>query len=506
VWDANGSAAHPHAVLTGDTLFIGDVGRPDLMASVGVTADELAGKLYDSLHDKLLRLPDETLVYPAHGAGSMCGKNLSRETSSSLGQQRRYNYALQPMARADFIQLVTSDQPEAPAYFSHDAMLNRQERPLLAETLQKVLSPLSLTEVLAQGAAGAQVLDVRDPTEWAGAHLPGSINIGLGGQFATWSGTLLDHDIPIVIIAEPGRETEAATRLGRIGFDHVLGYLDGGMQALEGMPDRVQALERWTAVALSEGLESPDAPVVLDVRNDGERRTKHIAGSLHIPLAKLESRLAEVPRRRPVVVYCGSGYRSMMAASILERDGYEAVSDLVGGISAWEKSALPVTAEPADAGPIRALWNRCLQADRSLLSMSASVQPRARAALHARLLPRAAARGRDCYCTFRSRLGARHPARRRSRRVAWSEGTWQSRSVASPSSVPTAPWCQSGGTSRNVEAGVLRRAQPRQSRCRDREGGGASALGAVGALHDRRVVRQSAGHPARLRLDLRSAR
>lgn len=347
VWDANGSAAHPHAVLTGDTLFIGDVGRPDLMASVGVTADELAGKLYDSLHDKLLRLPDETLVYPAHGAGSMCGKNLSRETSSSLGQQRRYNYALQPMARAHFIQLVTSDQPEAPAYFSHDAMLNRQERPLLAETLQKVLSPMSLTEVLAQRAAGAQVLDVRDPTEWAGAHLPGSINIGLGGQFATWSGTLLDHDIPIVIIAEPGRETEAATRLGRIGFDHVLGYLDGGMQALDGMPDRVQSLERWTAVALSESLESPDAPLVLDVRNDGEWRTKHIAGSLHIPLAKLESRRAEVPRGRPVVVYCGSGYRSMMAASILERDGLEAVSDLVGGISAWEKSALPVTAEPA---------------------------------------------------------------------------------------------------------------------------------------------------------------
>jgi hydroxyacylglutathione hydrolase len=250
------------------------------------------------------------------------------------------------MARADFIKLVTSDQPEVPAYFSYDAMLNRQERPTLAETLDRVLSPLSLTEVLAYQEAGAQVLDVRDPTEWAGAHLPGSIDIGLGGQFATWAGTLLDRDIPIVLIAEPGREAEATTRLGRIGFDHVLGYLDGGMQALDGLPDRVRSLERWTAVALAEALESPSAPVVLDIRNDGERRAKRIEGSLHIPLAKLESRLGEVPRGRQVVVHCASGYRSMMAASILERAGL-VVSDLVGGINAWEKSALPVAAEPA---------------------------------------------------------------------------------------------------------------------------------------------------------------
>jgi rhodanese-related sulfurtransferase len=219
VYDTARDAQQPQAVLTGDTLFIGDVGRPDLMASVGVSAEELAGKLYDSLHDKLLPLPDETIVYPAHGAGSMCGKNLSRETSSTLGQQRLYNYALRPMSRSDFIGLVTADQPATPAYFAYDAMLNRQERPTLGSTLEKALRPLDLETVLQRQRDGAYVVDVRDPNEWAEAHLAGSIDIGLGGQFATWAGTLLERDRPIVLVAEPGRETEAATRLGRIGFD-----------------------------------------------------------------------------------------------------------------------------------------------------------------------------------------------------------------------------------------------------------------------------------------------
>ena len=208
VYDLDQDAQHPHAVLTGDTLFIGDVGRPDLMASSGITADALAGMLYDSLHQKLLPLPDATLVYPAHGAGSMCGRNLSTDTVSPLGVQKRYNYALQPMSKADFIRLVTADQPETPAYFAYDALLNRRERPTLDQALARELNPLALDEVLRLLQTGAQVLDVRDPADFEGAHLAGSINIGLGGSYATWAGTLLERDKPIVLVAEPGRSSK----------------------------------------------------------------------------------------------------------------------------------------------------------------------------------------------------------------------------------------------------------------------------------------------------------
>jgi len=222
VYDLNVSKTQPHAVFTGDTLFIGDVGRPDLRAALGWSAAELGGMLYDSLHTKLLALPDQSLVYPAHSAGSLCGKALSKETFSTLGEQRRSNYALQPMSKESFIQVVTADQPEAPAYFTYDAVLNSEERPTLDQTLARV-NPMTLDDLLALQVVGAQILDTRDPGEFAAAHLAGSINIGLGGQYATWAGTVLDRDHPIVIIADPGRENESATRLGRIGFDHVAG-------------------------------------------------------------------------------------------------------------------------------------------------------------------------------------------------------------------------------------------------------------------------------------------
>jgi glyoxylase-like metal-dependent hydrolase (beta-lactamase superfamily II)/rhodanese-related sulfurtransferase len=337
-----GDAATPHAVLTGDTLFIGDVGRPDLMASVGASAADLAGQLYDSLHDKLLRLPDTTLVYPAHGAGSMCGKNLSKETVSTLGEQRRFNYALQPMSRDEFVRLVTADQPEAPSYFAYDAEMNRRERPTLDSTLARTLRPLPLSAVLQEQQAGAYIVDVRDPTDWAGAHLAGSVNIGLGGQFATWAGTLLARDRAIVVVAEPGREMEAATRLGRIGFDHVTGYLDGGMEALATRPDLVRSVERVTAPVLAEWRAESAPPVVLDIRNPGERAQKRIEGSVHIPLAQLERRIDELPDDGRIVVHCASGYRSSIAVSLLERQARRHVTDLVGGIAAWQTSALPV--------------------------------------------------------------------------------------------------------------------------------------------------------------------
>lgn len=337
VYDLAVSDSVPHGVLTGDTLFIGDVGRPDLMASVGISAKELAEMLYESLRNKILPLPDETLVYPAHGAGSMCGRHLSTETSSTIGIQRQHNYALQPMDKEEFVQLVTADQPEAPQYFSYDAMVNRSERATLDQVLKRELKPLSLGEVLQLKNDGAQVLDVRDTADFAGSHLSGSVNIGLGGKFATWAGTILSQKKPIVIIAEPGRETEAAMRLGRIGFDQVAGYLENGMAALDERPDLVARTTRITAATLAEQLQTAEPPFVLDVRTEAERKGQHIEPSVNIPLNRLEEQIQEVPRDRQVVVHCASGYRSSIAASLLERHGMTNVMDLVGGWAAWEK-------------------------------------------------------------------------------------------------------------------------------------------------------------------------
>lgn len=337
VYDLQKDPKNPQAVLTGDTLFIGDVGRPDLMASVGVSADELAGMLYDSLQNKLLPLPDETLVYPAHGAGSRCGKHLSTDTVSTLGVQRRHNYALQPMTKQEFVKLVTANQPEAPAYFGYDAMLNRRERSTLEDSLERELRPLMLKEVLRLQTEGAQLLDVRDPADFAGGHVCGSFNIGLGGKFASWAGTMLARERPIVLIAEPGREREAAMRLGRIGFDHVAGYLKDGMAALDAAPERVSRTDRITASALAEGLASTEPPLVLDVRDEDEWNEDRIDGSVNIPVARLGERTGELPRDRSIAVHCASGYRSSIAASILEREGFARVMDLVGGIEAWSK-------------------------------------------------------------------------------------------------------------------------------------------------------------------------
>jgi len=329
----------PWAVLTGDTLFVGDVGRPDLRASLGWVPADLAGLLYDSLHSKLLPLPDATLIYPAHGAGSLCGKALGSENVSTIGVQRRLNYALQPMSKEQFIQMVTADQPDAPAYFTYDAVLNTKERVTLDQALQESLKPLTLEQVLRVQNEGAQLLDVRDGPYFAAGHLAGSLNIGLGGQYATWSGTLLDRERPIVVIAEPGREYEAAMRLGRIGFDRVAGYLEGGMQALASRPDLVARTERISPEELAEELAPPQAPsqpvLVLDVRSPREWSQSRIAGSVNIPLNHLSERIAEVPRGRRLVVQCASGYRSAIAVSLLKQQGFEDLADLAGGINAW---------------------------------------------------------------------------------------------------------------------------------------------------------------------------
>lgn len=342
VFDLQKDRDRPYAVLTGDTLFIGDVGRPDLRASLGWTAQELGGYLYDSLHNKLLPLPDETLIYPAHGAGSLCGKNISSDTVSTLGDQRRFNYALQPMRKDEFIRLVSVDQPDAPAYFTYDAILNTRERPTLEKSLQQVLQPVELDEVLALGDAGAQLLDVRDAAEYAKTHLAGSINVGLGGQYATWAGTVLDSTRPIVIIAEPGREQEAALRLGRIGFDHVKGYLKDGMGALAERQDLVWSTERVSAPMLADELASQNPPLVIDIRAPREWSTSHLNDSINLPLAQLQQRMAEVPRNRRIAVHCAGGYRSSIAVSILNQHGITNLIELAGGITAWEAAKFPV--------------------------------------------------------------------------------------------------------------------------------------------------------------------
>src|SRR5712692_5053012 len=266
VYDLDRSDAERHAVLTGDTLFIGDVGRPDLRAALGWSAADLGGRLYDSLHTKILTLPDASLVYPAHGAGSLCGKALSKETVSTIGEQRRLNYALQPMTKSAFVDLVTADQPDAPPYFTYDAVLNSKERPTLDEALAREVNPLTLDQLLALQAVNAQVLDTRDPVDFAAAHLAGSINIGLGGQYATWAGTVLSRERPIVIIADPGREQESAVRLGRIGFDHIVGHLKDGLRSLESRADLTATTERISAPLASERLAA-GAPLAVDVRS-----------------------------------------------------------------------------------------------------------------------------------------------------------------------------------------------------------------------------------------------
>jgi glyoxylase-like metal-dependent hydrolase (beta-lactamase superfamily II)/rhodanese-related sulfurtransferase len=333
----------PKAVLTGDTLFVGDVGRPDLRASMGWSAEDLGSLLYDSLHNEIMRLPDETLVYPAHGAGSMCGKSIGDETVSTIGVQRRFNYALQSMSREDFVKIVTADQPEVPDYFAYAAKLNTQLRPTLDSKIDDVLRPMSLDEVLAAVAAGGQLLDTRDPAAFAAAHIQGSINVGLGGRFATFAGSVLEGSHPIIVVAEPGGEKEAVTRLARIGFDQVAGYLDGGMTSTAERDDQVETVDRITARELHEELEGSEPPVVLDVRSELEWRLGHVASSHNVPLTRLPDRLSEVPRGR-VVVTCQTGYRSSIAASVLKKHGFEDVIDLVGGMTAWQGAQLPTAA------------------------------------------------------------------------------------------------------------------------------------------------------------------
>lgn len=323
----------PYGVLTGDTLFIGDVGRPDLLSSIGFTRDELANQLYDSLHTKLLPLPDATKVYPAHGAGSACGKNLSTDTSSTMGEQRRTNYALLAPDRETFVDLVTEGQPPAPDYFIFDAVLNRQDRELLDES--EMPTALDLAAFDAQVAGGAMIVDGRDAEDFALGHLRGSINVGLAGRYAEFAGSVVPSDVDIVLVVDDGFELEAKNRLARIGFDRVVGFLADPLAVMAANPDRVQRASRMTAAEFESRKGDVAGLQLVDIRNPGEVAEGTIDGAVAIPVGQLPKRVDELDPNAPTIVFCAGGYRSSVGASVLRQAGFADVSDILGGYSAW---------------------------------------------------------------------------------------------------------------------------------------------------------------------------
>jgi glyoxylase-like metal-dependent hydrolase (beta-lactamase superfamily II)/rhodanese-related sulfurtransferase len=331
--------AVPYGVLTGDALFIGDVGRPDLLASAGVTAEELGRMLHDSVQNKLMALPDEVRVFPAHGAGSSCGKNLSTERQSTIGAQRATNYACAPMGEDDFLAIVTAGQSAAPGYFGYDATLNRQDHRLFDAA--QALRPLSAEEFRARRAAGAVVVDARSPQEFGAGHLRGAINVPADGRFAEQAGAVLAPDAEILVVASDGQEQEVVTRLARIGFDRTAGHLAGGEAALAGLADQLAPASRLTVDQVRTALAADRPPLVIDVRTCGERAEGSVEDSVHIALNELPGRLGEIPTDRPLVLHCAGGHRSSIAASLLRHHGFEDVSDLLGGYAAWAAAHQP---------------------------------------------------------------------------------------------------------------------------------------------------------------------
>ncbi len=326
----------PYGVLTGDTLFIGDVGRPDLLGSIGFTREELADKLYDSLHNKLMPLPDATRVYPSHGAGSACGKNLSTELWSTMGEQKASNYALRAADKPSFVGLVTEGQPPAPGYFVYNAILNRKGRELLDE--DEMPPAMSWDDVKAAMANGAILIDGRTPEEFASGHLRGAINVGLEGRYAEFAGSVFSPETDLVLMTEPGRELEGKNRLGRIGFDRVIGHLEQPYQVMFDNRDDVQIASRLTAVGMDERMRAIPGLQIVDVRNPGEVAAGVIPGAINIPVGELPARTGELDPAKPTVVYCAGGYRSSVAASLLRERGFADVSDILGGYGAWEET------------------------------------------------------------------------------------------------------------------------------------------------------------------------
>jgi glyoxylase-like metal-dependent hydrolase (beta-lactamase superfamily II)/rhodanese-related sulfurtransferase len=337
----------PQKVLTGDTLFVGDVGRPDLAGGKGYTPQMMAGMMYDSLHEKLLKLSNDVEIYPAHGAGSMCGRNMSKETSSTIGEQRKFNYALKPMSKDEFVRMMTTDLPEAPDYFPKDAEINRTGAPALAEVSRPAaLQPQEVKKLAAQGHI---VLDVRSAAEFGAGHAPGSTNVGLNGQFATWAAMLIPQGTPIVIVAESHDQVdEAVIRLARVGIESVKGYLDGGLATWDTAGFELATVPQITVDELNGLVHEEIDLQVLDVRRPPEYESGHVPRALHAPLSNLKTNIDDLPvdPNLPTAVICAGGYRSSAATSILQQHGFSNLFNVTGGTSAWINSGYPVEIPP----------------------------------------------------------------------------------------------------------------------------------------------------------------
>jgi len=340
--DAAGAGSVPK-LLTGDTLFIGDVGRPDLAGGKGYTPQIMAAMMYDSLHEKILRLDDAVEVYPAHGAGSMCGKNLSTETSSTIGQQRKFNYALQPMTKEQFVKMMTTDLPEAPAYFSKDAEINRSG----ADALSGLPKPQSLSpeEVRDFGQHGCVILDVRTPAEFGAGHVHGSLNIGLGGQFASWAGSLIPITAPIVIVANSDEQVEEAqVRLARVGLENIKGFLTGGIDGWKRAGLELATVPQITVAELKDLIAARKDLQVIDVRRPAEYDSGHAPSAVTAPLAKFRETLPAMGLNPdgPSAIICAGGYRSSAATSIAQQLGFTNLLNVTGGTTAWIKAGYEV--------------------------------------------------------------------------------------------------------------------------------------------------------------------
>lgn len=329
-----------HAVFTGDTLFVGDVGRPDLLDGK-MSKEELAGMMYDSLNTKIKTLADDVIVYPAHGPGSSCGKNIGKETWSTIGQQKKSNYALQDMSKEKFIQTVTDGLSAPPQYFFKDAVINKNGYDRIDEVINRNTQALTVDQVKALIVNKALVLDTRDADDFEKGFIPGSINVGLNGSFAIWAGTLLDIETPLVLIVNEGKETEVVTRLARVGFENIKGYLKGGIVAWSNSGNALDHIKSITPEEFATKVNDSKY-ALLDVRKVGEYETAHVVNSQHICLSNLSKNTGALDKSKTYMVYCAAGYRSMMAASILKAKGFTNFVNVYGGFGKIKNTHVPL--------------------------------------------------------------------------------------------------------------------------------------------------------------------
>lgn len=329
-----------HCVFTGDTLFVGDVGRPDLLDGK-MTKEELAGMMYDSLNNKLKKLDDNVIVYPAHGPGSSCGKNIGKETWSTIGHQKKTNYAMQDMSKEDFIKAVTSGLSAPPQYFFKDAEINKKGYDNIEEVMKRNLKALSADEVKKEISGGALVLDTRIPDHFEKGFIKGAMNIGLNGTYAQWAGTLIDINTILVIVAEEGKEEESISRLARVGYENVKGFLKGGMKAWTDTGNKTETIRSITPEEFAQRVKT-GKEIVLDVRRIGEFETAHVKGAEHICLSNIQKSTGKVDKDKPCLIHCAGGYRSMVAASILAAQGYTKIINVYGGFNKIQETDVPV--------------------------------------------------------------------------------------------------------------------------------------------------------------------